>query len=251
MTTTTISPEVQAALERLNTLPGHLVPDRLRAGLVDAAAAIAQRREHAEQVAEASAAATVAGQSGDVAAAALAASRLAALEILGRFLPPIELAPGTVAEALQGAQEAVRLARGEVPPVADVAYVLELRAWHSLGGLPVQVTGSVPESIVTDLTARAQADQVRAEQANLAASIETWARGQGEVLTLLGVAASLITQCADLAQRTAVVNAIVKQANDVRRASGLCWRVPDSYGSSAVRDLKEFRAAESALEAAI
>lgn len=248
MTTTTISPEVQRALERLNALPAHLVPARLRASVLDAAAASAKHREHAEKVAEASGAATTAGQAGDVAAAALASSTLAGLEQVGRFLPATDLDVGDVAAALERARELVRLARGQVAPVLDVAYTLELRAWHSLGGLPANITGGVPESLLSDLTARAHADQVRADQAALSASIETWARGQGDVLTLLSVAAGLIQQCAELAQRTATVNAIVKSANDGRRASGLCWRIPDSYGSSAVRDLKNFRAADSALE---
>lgn len=242
---TATSPETQTALERLNSLPASLVPDRLRASILDVADASATHREHAEQVMLASAAATTAGQAGDVAAAALAASQLVGLEQVGRFLPSPELDGAAVAEALSNAREAVRLARGDVPPVVDVEYVLELTAWHSLGGLPAHITGGVPESLLSDLTARAHADQVRAEQAAMVASIESWSRGQFEVVTFLGVAVALIQQCAELAQRTAAINAIVRQANSDRRASGLNWRLPDSYSSPECASLKKFRAAEA------
>ncbi|MFI5283539.1 MAG: hypothetical protein ACHQ0J_10505 [Candidatus Dormibacterales bacterium] len=243
-------PEVFAELERLNALPAHLVPDRLRAAVLDTAAAAAAHRQHAEKVAEASAAATSAGQAGDLAAAELAASTLNGLALVGRYVPHAHVDPGAVAEALDGAREAVRVARGDIPPVLAVEYALELAAWHSLGGLPANITGGVPESLGSDLTARAHAEQISAEQKSLAAGIATWNRGQGEVLTLLGTAASFIQQCRELAQRTAAVNAILRQANTDRRAAGLSWRAPDSYSSPACAALKEFRAAESALEVA-
>ncbi len=247
---TVISPEVQAAEARLNALPAALISDRLRVSVLASAVAAAKRREHAEQVATASAAATTAGQAADVAAAALAASQLAGLEQVGRFLPSPELDGAAVAEALSNAREAVRLARGQVAPVLSVEYALELVAWQSLGGLPVHITGGVPESVASDLTARAQADQLRAEQAAMVASIAMWDRGQGEVLNLLGVGAALIQQCAELAQRTAAVNAVVRQANVARRSAGLSWRAPDSYSSPACAELRQFRAAESALQGA-
>lgn len=241
-------PEVFAEHERLNALPAHLVPDRLRAAVLDTAAAAAAHRQHAEKVAEASAAASTAARAGDLAAAELAASTLNGLALVGRYVPQAHVDSGAVAEALDGAREFVRLARGEVPAVLAVEYVLELAAWHSLGGLPANIAGGVPESLGSDLAARAQADQIRAEQTSLAASVEAWNRGQGEVLTLLGTAASFILQCRELALRTAAVNAQVRQANVDRRAAGLSWRLPDSYSSTACVRLKEFRASQALQE---
>ena len=242
---TLTSPEVVAEQARLDELPPHLVPERLRSTILEAAQAAAVRRQHAADVAEASHAATVAVQGHDVGAAALAASRLAGLELFVPSLPSTELDGAAVSEALAAAREAVRLARGEIPPVADVEYSLELAAWHSLGGLDVRVTGTVPESIASDLAARAHADQVRAEQKDLSASIAMWNRGQADVLSLLRIAAGLIQQCADLAQRTATVNEIVRQANAARRSNGLAWRAPDSYSSPACAALRQFRAQEA------
>ncbi|HUZ85662.1 MAG TPA: hypothetical protein VNF26_01790, partial [Candidatus Baltobacterales bacterium] len=135
-TIATTSPEVQAAEARLAAAPQRFVSARLRESILDGAIAEAERRQHAEDIEATSQAVRVALSIHDHLAAELASNRLTLLERITPLLAAPTLDAGTVAEALQGAQEAVRLARGEVPPVLDVAYTLELAAWHSLGGLP-------------------------------------------------------------------------------------------------------------------
>lgn len=242
--------EVQAALEQLNSLPASLVTDRLRASVLDAAAAAASHRQHAAKVAEASAAANVAGTSGDVATASLAASELAGLALVGRHLPSAQLDAVAVAEALDHARQVVRVAASSIPVLPEVNYTAESAAWWSTAGLPPNRVAGPPHPRDDDEAAQRALDALARDRASIMSSVDTMDRATGDVLALLTTCAELLQALEQHAVRAADVARQVLAANRARRASGREWPTPDPYTSPAIEHLKNLRA-EMALEVAI
>lgn len=243
--TTTTPPEVQAAAARLAALPA-LVPARLASAILEAAQAAAVRRQHAADVAEASHAATVAVQGHDVGAAALAASRLAGLELFVPSLPSTDLDPGAVDEALALAAEQIQAAAGAIPVLPLVSYTVEVAAY---GSLPQPVLAGIfrehgvghPVPLSSDLGLQSAVDALKAELASIQGSCAAWNRSGGDVLERLETVASILAQFHDLADRFSALSVTIHNANLAREAAGFRWRVPaghyDVYKSPEIRAL--------------
>ena len=126
----------------------------------------------------------------DVAGAAVAASELAGIERLSPLLPSTDLDAAAVAEALENAKEAVRIAAQGVQSPPAVSYSLELAAWRSLSGLGEHITGDPPVCLASDLAAQRALDGLEATRGAISGTIAAINRGQGDILGLLAAAGS-------------------------------------------------------------
>lgn len=123
-----MTPEVQAATERLDKIPVQLLTPEFRAAALDYAKALTQRRLRTEAIERAAADVQASISAGNFDVAGEANARRLGLEQLQ--LPPAGLPEDVTREPLRLALQHVMQAANDMLTVTSVRYVEELEAWR-------------------------------------------------------------------------------------------------------------------------
>jgi hypothetical protein len=218
--------ELTGDLKRFAALPPKWQTEKLRA-VIEAQVAYeetAREFEAARQAAVGALDAELAELRPDLTAAASAAARVAALEVVAGHMPPAPTDTIAFPEALGAAQMELRHMAASceiIPP----AYVEERERWRSLGkrALAVEPPVARPE----DLEAAAAFQKVVETGQALAANVDAWEEwvraGTTDRLSLLGSAAGLLAQLSEAIETAGRVSEGIVAINQSRHRAGLTW----------------------------
>jgi hypothetical protein len=252
-----VAPEETAITARLDALPAQWVTSELRSAAAQQARAAAFHREATQALADAREAVQIATAARDLLALQAAAAEVIVADAVLASIPPVAGAV-SVPVVTDPARQELSSAMGSLPGhrLFDVAAELESAAFETWPQR-LRLDNRGPITLPTEDEAIAAVKLWRAESDSLALAIQSWESPavQGDTITALQRAVSLVAQAKRLGVDGVALAERVAHLNAERQRMGIEWQPHGVHGddtwppSPERRALDRFRADREAVPA--